>query len=808
MKSKLLFILLLSSFIINAQEVTHIDFDDYNANIVFNSWNTSSTFSKVANPVSDATNPSAFVGQFTAGDNNDIGIGVIDPTSVFTSPFNLVSNSIFKMKVFSTEEIEVTFHLENSPDWGNFIEVSDSVESSDVNQWVELTFDFSSYSNIFMNNIVIKIGGSNTTQGDIYFFDDIKGPELYTSPAQEFSPADGEVDTTISTNLEITTNDFFRNLDDSEITDLTNNVAVKLGDENGVDIPFTANINQDKNKITINPSIDLDNSTIYWYGIIDGSIEYSDDTPVTGVSASFTTKEAVTGDINEMLFDFDTTNTNIGFESWGGVGFAVIENPDQSGINISDNVGEYTYNGGSAGLENSLVNGVTPLLPLDFAETPFIKVKVWVNKPVGVSIRLQNYPDYGQGEEQTIEVTEINTWVELVFNYGAVTATNYDRAQIYFDKDGTGGSSIGDTYYFDDYLKSNVAPVVQNTLNPENNASDVALTTKPVISSNFQFRNIDNTSIEDASNVVELRENDANGALVAMTASLSSNNSNITIRPDVLLTANTTYWYGIKENTIEYAENEELVTAVSATFTTTSTAINFVTYDDFDGNSLTTIIESMGDPAAPFTTVSDPAGGANMVKKWEKGNSWGGWERIHLQLNAPYDATQDDIFSFRVYSPVTTGIRFKVADARDDSEINAQYETDEEIIFQNQWQTVYLNTSELADGVEFDHVFIFIGRGDTPNTTFYIDDIMGPQLQGTASVNDYTKVGVEFFPNPSTDMIYFSNLDGEKDIRIFDINSKQIFEKTINSNELSIRNLKPGLYFIQVNGQFKKLIKK
>jgi len=48
---------------------------------------------------------------------------------------------------------------------------------------------------------------------------------------------------------------------------------------------------------------------------------------------------------------------------------------------------------------------------------------------------------------------------------------------------------------------------------------------------------------------------------------------------------------------------------------------------------------------------------------------------------------------------------------------------------------------------------------------------------------------------------------GKKDIRIFDINSKQIFKKTIHSNELSIRNLKPGLYFLQVNGQFKKLIK-
>ena len=113
MKQKLLLILLVTFTAVQAQEITHVDFDTNNANIVFNSWNTSSTFAKVANPASDATNASAFVGRFTAGTNNDIGIGVIDPTNVFTSPFNLESNSIFKMKVFSTEEIDVIFHLEN-----------------------------------------------------------------------------------------------------------------------------------------------------------------------------------------------------------------------------------------------------------------------------------------------------------------------------------------------------------------------------------------------------------------------------------------------------------------------------------------------------------------------------------------------------------------------------------------------------------------------------------------------------------------------------------------------------------------------
>jgi len=808
MKQKLLLILLFIIGIVNAQEVTHIDFDSNNANIVFNSWNSSSTFSKIANPAPDDTNNSDFVGQFTAGSDNGIGIGVIDPTTVFTSPFNLASNAVFKMMVFATEEIDVIFHLENSPDWGNNIEVTASVGASDINKWTELTFDFSEFSNIFMNNIVIKIGGSNTTEGDIYFFDDIKGPELYTSPAQQYSPADGTTDATVSTTLEITSNGKFRNIDDSEITDLTSKVALKIGDSNGADVAFTATINADKNKITIDPLSDLDNSTTYWYGVVDSAIEYSTDAPVTGVSASFTTKAAVTGDINEMLFDFDTTNADLAFSSWGGVGFAKIANPDKSGINVSNHVGEYTYNGGSAGLENDLVNDATPLTPFDFSETAFIKVKVWVSKPVGVSIKLQNYPDWGQGHEQMIEVTETNKWVEVIFNYGAITATNYDRAQIYFDKDGTGGSSVGDKYYFDDYLKSNVPPAVENTYSPVDGATDVSEFATPTITSNFQFRNLDDSSITDVSSYVELRKNDASGELVAINAALSADNSSITISPSELLAVNTTYWYGIKDGVIEYKETNTAVTGLSATFTTTATAVSMVTYDDFDGNSLTTISETMGDPAGEFTTVADPTDGTNMVAKWKKGNSWGGWERIHFQLNAPYDATKDDIFSFRVYSSVKTNYMFKIADAKEDGDQNANLEKYGDITVANQWQTIYFDASELADGISFDHIFIFIGPGKGDVTgDFYIDDVKGPQLQGTASTNDFEKATFQFFPNPANDMIRFSNLDGKKQIRIFDINTKQVLKKEIETNELSIKNLKPGFYFLEVNGQYKKLIK-
>jgi hypothetical protein len=810
MKLRLLLMLFLTFCIANAQEVTHIDFDTNNPNIVFNSWNTSSTFAKATNPAPDATNASDFVGQFTAGGDNGIGIGVIDVANVFPSPFDLVSNSVFKMKVFATEEIDVTFHLENAPDWGNNIEVTSSVGASDINKWVELTFDFSANaSNIYMNNIVIKIGGANTTEGDIYFFDDIKGPAMYTSPAAAYSPANSASDIAINTNLEISTNGNFRNLDDSEITDLTGKVALRIDDVNGADVPFAASINGDKNKISIDPINDLSNSTTYWYGVVDGAIEFTTDEAVTGFSASFTTKAAITGDINEILFDFDTTNENVGFESWAGTGFAKITNPDPSGINTSANVGEYTHAGNDSGIENSLVNGATPLTPLDFAETPFIKVKVWVSKPVAVTVKLQNYPDWGQGEEQIINVTETNKWVELVFNYGATTASNYDRAQIYFDRDRSGGSVAGDKYYFDDYLKSNVAPAVETELVPVDATTSVSQTVVPTISSNFQFVNLDGSTITDVAPFVELREGDASGTLVSVAASINDAKNSISIKPSDLLKANTQYWFGIIDDVIKYKENNTNVTGISATFTTQTTGINFVTYNDFDGTSLMTVSESMGETPGAYETVVDPAGGTNMVTKWTKGNTWGGWERIHFQLNAAYDATKDDIFSFRVNASVATNFMFKLSDAKEDADQNANLEVWGEILEANQWQTIYIDASELADGINFDHIFIFIGPGNAGVTgDFYIDDLKGPQLQGTASVNDLEKTKFSFYPNPANNSIRFSNLDTDKLVKIYDINSKQVLKAITKNSELSISALNSGFYFLEIEGNYQKLIKK
>ena len=755
MKQKLLLLSLFISGVLISQETMHIDFDENNPGVVMNSWDSSASFAKIANPDLSTENPSNFVGQFTSGNNNGIGIGVIDPTTIFTTPFDLSSLSYFKMKVWSSEEIEVTFHIENSPDWGNYIEKTESIGSDQLNQWVELTFDFSAEINIFMNNIVILIGGDNTEEGDNYYFDDIIGPPLYNFAAYQYSPTDNATEVSVGSNIVITTNNTFTAAQGVTISDVNSVVALRQGDINGTDVAFSANINGGNNEITIDPINDLEFTTTYWYGIIDDQIFHTNGTSVTGVNATFTTKDPIVGDINEMLFDFDTVNQDLQFVSWGGTGFSKVSNPDATGINTSANVGQYTHAGNDSGLENDLVNGSTPLDAPDFSETPFIKVKVWVDRPVDVMVRIQNYPDYGQGFDQTISVTETNQWVQLIYNFGSVTATNYDRAQIYFDRNQAGGTEAGDIYYFDDYEKSNVAPQAELTLTPEDGSNDISLASGMSVVSNLAFENLDGTTITDISSMVELRENNANGAVVQSIISISEDKTQINVVPSSLLDPNTTYWYGILENTIQF-ENGETVTGASASFTTTTESIEMIVYEDFDDISLSIISETMGDPPGSYVLSIDPDDVSNGVQQWDKGDTWWGWERIHMEMINPFDMGQHDLFSVRVYSPVQTQMMLKLADARDDGDQNGFIELRQDIVLTNQWQTLYFDMSDIADGVSFSHLFIFIGPGDPGVTgTFYIDNIEGPQLQNTAGLEDLNTTSFSMYPNPSYDIVFF-----------------------------------------------------
>jgi hypothetical protein len=819
MKKSLRFIFIFALSISYSQEVVHINFDDINPDAAFSSWNNSSTFAFQPNPIQDPVNASPNVGQFIAGNDNAIGIGLSSPSSVFPNPFDFGQYSLFKIKFLAGEPVTITLKIENQPDWGpHNSETSAAYDATQIGTWQELTFDFSGYSDMFINSIVIKVDGPAWEEGDTLYFDDIVGPPLYATPAFEFTPVDGSTDISVGGNMVIETNNKFYDPGAVTITDFSNKVALRLGDENGTDIGFEASIESDS-KITITPELDLSYSTTYWFGIIENSMYHSNGTQNIGAGASFTTKAAVGGDLNVMMFDYESDETDTPFVTWGSAGFAAVPNPAPDAINNSSTVGQFTHPGGvwSSGIESE---GTFDYI--DFAETPFFSMKVWVDKPINIVFKLQNNPSYWQNNEiyYTVTESEINQWIQLTFNFSNVTASNYNRVQLWFDGDTSGGSVAGDVYYFDDIVKSNVPPAAEVTYNPADGATDVLQYAQLSINSNFQFVNLDGSDIDDASSKLELRENDSSGTPVPFAALISEDNNTFTIVPNELLTAGASYWYGVKDGVVKYDETQETISGLNATFTASNAGLpNMVVYNDFDGNdNLSLVTQALGDPAGPFSPQSmDPIGGSNSVMEWYKGESWGGWERIHLQLEMPFDISQGDVFSFRVFSSVKTGIRFKLADAMDDWEQTGNYESgseifpDQNILNTNQWKTYYFNVSEMPEDSNFDHLFIFLGRGENEpgaDEVFYIDDIMGPALQSTASLNDFENGQVVLYPNPAQNVIHIKNLLGNKTIRIFDINGRLVHQTKTASNTLSIAALNQGFYFLEINGQTKKFIKK
>lgn len=130
-----------------------------------------------------------------------------------------------------------------------------------------------------------------------------------------------------------------------------------------------------------------------------------------------------------------------------------------------------------------------------------------------------------------------------------------------------------------------IAPVA--TLFPLNNAVNVATNIVPTISFNEAIRLADN-SVIDNNNVdalVELRLNNAAGAIVPFDATISGNI--ISISPLSNLTVNQTYYIALLPNTVEDLNDNGITNSQSGIFTTANPSIsfasNFITVNENQG---------------------------------------------------------------------------------------------------------------------------------------------------------------------------------------------------------------------------------
>jgi len=85
---------------------------------------------------------------------------------------------------------------------------------------------------------------------------------------------------------------------------------------------------------------------------------------------------------------------------------------------------------------------------------------------------------------------------------------------------------------------------------------------------------------------------------------------------------------------------------------------------------------------------------------------------------------------------------------------------------------------------------------------FFTVSLSAQEIKQQAKLQETTIIeGLNLYPNPvNNGKVYISSKNElDKEIIIFDVLGKKVLQTTINSKELSVSNLSPGVYIIKIN---------
>ena len=151
--------------------------------------------------------------------------------------------------------------------------------------------------------------------------------------------------------------------------------------------------------------------------------------------------------IDEATVYVNFESTDLEFGDFGGVDFFKVENPDPSGINVSDSVGQVNKNPGA-----QVWGGVFADLPGEMAldVKPLVSMKVYSTVSGEVNFKLEDQTTAAPFFEAQLDYdsTQTGQWVELIWDFTGQPANTFDRIALFF------GFLDTDTsfWYFDDVL--------------------------------------------------------------------------------------------------------------------------------------------------------------------------------------------------------------------------------------------------------------------------------------------------------------------------------------------------------------------
>lgn len=216
-------------------------------------------------------------------------------------------------------------------------------------------------------NPVEDAGGNETSQTSITF----STPDT-TSPTLTFNPLNTATGVLETAPITITFNEAVRKLDNSAITsgDLNTLVELKLTDNAGATVPFTATINGANTIITITPTGNLAGNTLYYVEM--NPVEDSNNNATAAASITFTT-----GDSLPPQVTFNPANAATNVSAVGNIILTFnepIRKLDNSAITPADIQGglvelKLTNNGGAAVPFTATINGTNTVITINPTST-------------------------------------------------------------------------------------------------------------------------------------------------------------------------------------------------------------------------------------------------------------------------------------------------------------------------------------------------------------------------------------------------------------------------------------------------------
>jgi hypothetical protein len=498
-----------------------------------------------------------------------------------------------------------------------------------------------------------------------------------------------------------------------------------------------------------------------------------------GQATSSITKEVTISNPILLPLDFEGPANTYSFTNFDGGVITIINNPQKTGLNTSNQVAKMVKNAGQT-WGGSLIQLDQAI---DFSSNKIFRMKVFSPR-VGakVLLKVENATNSGINFEKEVLTTKANEWEDLAFDYSLInTANSYHKIVLIFDNGTAGDGSANYTWLIDDIRQTNVLPSNQLSLpvtfdnsnviynpvdfgnastvlvnDPVNASNKVLKTTKPSgaetwagttlgagvgFSSPFAFASGNATmtvrvyspaagitvklKAEDHSDNTKSVETDAVTTKANAWETLTFDFTNHSSGTSAL---NTNYTYDIVSIFFDFgtAGSGKVFYWDDVNLVNNSINQSLTIPLDFESSSLTFNITDFD--GGNLTVVNNPQkSGINTTSKIAKmvknsGQPWGG---SYITLASPIDFSTKTQFHMNVYSPKVGGkVLLKVENLTDG---NKKFEKEVSTTTANQWEDLTFDFSEINKSNSYQKVVIICDLGTvgdgSANFTYLLDNI-------------------------------------------------------------------------------------